>query len=52
MTMWKDVREMSKEEIASELENLKKVREISTKVTVDKVLFLLFSNLSFRLKLS
>ena len=38
MTMWKNVGEMSKEEIASELENLKKVREISTKVTVDKVL--------------
>jgi len=38
MTMWKDVRGMSKEEIASELENLKKVREISTKVNVDKVL--------------
>ena len=36
--MWKDIKRMSKEEIESELENLKKVRQISTKVTVRKIL--------------
>jgi formate dehydrogenase maturation protein FdhE len=37
-TMWKDVRKMSREEIVEELEALKKVREITTKVSVDKLL--------------
>jgi len=36
--MWKDIKTMSKEEIESELENLKKVRQISSKVTVRKIL--------------
>lgn len=36
--MWKDVRKMTREEIFEELEALKKVRELSTKVNVDKIL--------------
>ena len=36
--MWKDVRKMSREEIEEELDTLKKVRELSTKVSVDKIL--------------
>ena len=36
--MWKDVRKMTREEIEEELEALKKVRELSTKVNVDKIL--------------
>jgi DNA polymerase elongation subunit (family B) len=37
-SMWKDVRKMSREEIEEELDTLKKVRELSTKVSVDKIL--------------
>jgi DNA polymerase elongation subunit (family B) len=36
--MWKDVRKMSHEEIVEELEALKKVREISYTISVDKIL--------------
>ena len=36
--MWKDVRKMSREEIVEELEALKQVRELTTKVSVDKIL--------------
>jgi DNA polymerase elongation subunit (family B) len=36
--MWKDVRQMSLQEIKEELEALKKVRELSVKVSVDKLL--------------
>lgn len=36
--MWKDVHKMSKDEIKQELEALKQVRELSSKVTVDKIL--------------
>ena len=36
--MWKDVRKMSREEIVEELEALKQVRELTTKVSVDKLL--------------
>jgi DNA polymerase elongation subunit (family B) len=36
--MWKDVRQMSHQEIEEELEALKKVRELSSQVNVDKVL--------------
>lgn len=36
--MWKDARKMSREEIVEELEALKQVRELSAKVTVDKLL--------------
>jgi len=36
--MWKDVRKMSREEIAEELDALKRVRELSNKVNVDKLL--------------
>jgi DNA polymerase elongation subunit (family B) len=36
--MWKDVRKMSSEEIEEELEALKKVRELSNKANVDKLL--------------
>ena len=36
--MWKDVRQMSLQEIKEELEALKKVRELSAKVSVDKLL--------------
>jgi len=36
--MWKDVRKMSREEIVEELEALKQVRELSAKVSVDKLL--------------
>jgi DNA polymerase elongation subunit (family B) len=36
--MWKDVRKMSREEIVEELEALKKVREISCAISVDKIL--------------
>jgi DNA polymerase elongation subunit (family B) len=36
--MWKDVRKMSPEEIVEELEALKKVREISCVISVDKIL--------------
>ena len=36
--MWKDVRKMSREEIAEELDALKRVRELSNKVSVDKLL--------------
>ena len=37
-SMWKDVRKMSREEIAEELDALKRVRELSNKVSVDKLL--------------
>jgi len=37
-TMWKDVRQMSSQEIKEELEALKKVRELSIRVDVDKLL--------------
>jgi DNA polymerase elongation subunit (family B) len=37
-TMWKDVRQMSSQEIKEELEALKKVRELSSQVNVDKIL--------------
>jgi DNA polymerase elongation subunit (family B) len=36
--MWKDVRQMSSQEIKEELEALKKVRELSIRVDVDKLL--------------
>jgi DNA polymerase elongation subunit (family B) len=36
--MWKDVRQMSPQEIKEELEALKKVRELSNQVNVDKLL--------------
>jgi DNA polymerase elongation subunit (family B) len=36
--MWKDVRKMSHKEIVEELEALKKVRELSSQVNVDKLL--------------
>lgn len=36
--MWKDVRQMSPQEIKEELEALKKVRELSSQVNVDKLL--------------
>ena len=36
--MWKDVRKMSSKEIKEELEALKKVRELSNKANVDKLL--------------
>jgi uncharacterized protein YydD (DUF2326 family) len=36
--MWKDVRQMSPQEIKEELEALKQVRELSAKVNVDKLL--------------
>jgi DNA polymerase elongation subunit (family B) len=36
--MWKDIRKMSREEILEELEALKKVRELSIRVDVDKLL--------------
>jgi DNA polymerase elongation subunit (family B) len=36
--MWKDVRQMSPQEIKEELEALKQVRELTTKVSVDKLL--------------
>jgi len=36
--MWKDVRKMSRKEIEEELETLKKVRELSNQVNVDKLL--------------
>ena len=36
--MWKDVRKMTREEIVEELEMLKQIRELSTKVNVDKIL--------------
>jgi len=36
--MWKDARKMTREEIEEELEALKKVRELSTKISVDKIL--------------
>ena len=36
--MWKDVCKMSREEIVEELEALKKVREISYVISVDKIL--------------
>ena len=36
--MWKDIRKMTREEIVEELEALKQVRELSTKVSVDKLL--------------
>ena len=36
--MWKDVRQMSPQEIKEELEALKKVRELSSQVNVDKIL--------------
>ena len=36
--MWKDVRQMSPQEIEEELEALKKVRELSNQVNVDKLL--------------
>jgi DNA polymerase elongation subunit (family B) len=36
--MWKDVRQMSSQEIKEELEALKKVRELSSQVNVDKLL--------------
>ncbi len=36
--MWKDVRQMSSQEIKEELEALKKVRELSSQVNVDKIL--------------
>jgi len=36
--MWKDVRKMTREEIAEELEALKKVRELSNNANVDKLL--------------
>ncbi len=36
--MWKDIRQMSSQEIKEELEALKKVRELSSQVNVDKVL--------------
>jgi len=36
--MWKDVRQMSHQEIEEELEALKKVRELSSQVNVDKIL--------------
>jgi DNA polymerase elongation subunit (family B) len=36
--MWKDVRQMSPQEIKEELESLKKVRELSNTVNVDKLL--------------
>ena len=36
--MWKDVRKMTREEIAEELDALKRVRELSNKVNVDKLL--------------
>ena len=36
--MWKDIRQMSPQEIKEELEALKKVRELSNKVSVDKLL--------------
>ena len=36
--MWKDVRKMSREEIEEELQALKRVRELSNKVNVDKLL--------------
>ena len=36
--MWKDIKKMSNEEIQSELDNLKKVREISANVNVEKIL--------------
>ena len=36
--MWKDVRKMSREEIVEELDALKKVREISCVISVDKIL--------------
>jgi DNA polymerase elongation subunit (family B) len=36
--MWKDVCKMSREEIAEELEALKQVRELSSKINVDKLL--------------
>jgi len=36
--MWKDIRKMSREEILEELEALKKVRELSILVDVDKLL--------------
>jgi DNA polymerase elongation subunit (family B) len=35
--MWKDIRKMSREEIVEELEALKQVRELSEKVSVDKL---------------
>ena len=37
-TMWRDVRQMSPQEIKEELEALKKVRELSNQVNVDKLL--------------
>jgi len=37
-SMWKDVRKMSREEIEEELQALKRVRELSNKVNVDKLL--------------
>ncbi len=37
-SMWKDVRKMSREEIAEELDALKRVRELSNKVSVDNLL--------------
>ena len=36
--MWRDVRKMSREEIVEELDALKRVRELSSKVNVDKLL--------------
>ena len=36
--MWKDVRQMSPQEIKEELEALKKVMELSNQVNVDKLL--------------
>jgi DNA polymerase elongation subunit (family B) len=36
--MWKDIRKMSREEIIEELEALKQVRDLSQKVSVDKLL--------------
>ena len=36
--MWKDARKMSREEIIEELEALKQVRELSSKINVDKLL--------------
>jgi uncharacterized lipoprotein YajG len=36
--MWKDVSKMTREEIIEELEALKQVRELSAKVSIDKLL--------------
>ena len=36
--MWKNISKMSKDEIASELQSLKTIKEITTKVNVEKIL--------------